>query len=214
MVQRRMAMGKEDKIKAIVGGGDINKMTSGAYDLGMGHSLLWGEVPGANDRPLAQRRAEIEQRMGPVQAHWMIDCSRNLGLFPNVFLMDQTSTQIRVFRPLAIDKTEVTIFCVAPRGESASARTRRVRQYEDFFNATGMATPDDLSEFEACQAGNQGLAGTLQHLDRGLERVSHGADDAARSIGATPNTVGPNWADENIFHSFYRRWRELLTRPR
>jgi benzoate/toluate 1,2-dioxygenase alpha subunit len=89
-----------------------------------------------------------------------------------------------------------------------------VRQYEDFFNATGMATPDDLSEFEACQAGNQGLAGTLQHLDRGLERVSHGADDAARSIGTTPNTVGPNWADENIFHSFYRRWRELLTRPR
>src|SRR3546814_9964577 len=60
-------------------------------------------------RSLAQRRAEIEQRVGPVKAHWMINCSRNLGLFPNVFLMDQTSTQIRVFRPLAIDKTEVTI---------------------------------------------------------------------------------------------------------
>ncbi|ANX04680.1 aromatic ring-hydroxylating oxygenase subunit alpha [Immundisolibacter cernigliae] len=214
MVQRRMTMGKEDKVKAIVGGGDITKMTSGAYDLGMGHSLLWGEVPGANDRPLAQRRAEIEQRMGPVQAHWMIDCSRNLGLFPNVFLMDQTSTQIRVFRPLAIDKTEVTIFCIAPKGESASARTRRVRQYEDFFNATGMATPDDLSEFEACQAGNQGLAGTVQHLDRGLSRVIQGADEAARSVGSTPHTAGPNWADENIFHSFYRRWHQLLTGSR
>nr|ART36215.1 B373 [uncultured bacterium]ART39974.1 J77 [uncultured bacterium] len=214
MVQRRMAMGKEDNVKAIVGGGDISKMPSGAYDLGMGHTLLWGKVPGASDRPLAQRRGEIEQRLGLAKAHWMIDCSRNLGLFPNVFLMDQTSTQIRVFRPLSVDQTEVTIFGLAPKGESASARTRRIRQYEDFFNATGMATPDDLSEFEACQAGNQGLAGTSQHLDRGLDRVILGADDTARSAGASPNTVGPNWADENIFHSFYRRWHQLLTGSR
>jgi len=214
MVQRRMAMAREDKVKAIVGGGDISKMTSGAYDLGGGHTLLWGEVPGAKDRPLAQRRDELEQRVGPVKAHWMIDCSRNLGLFPNVFLMDQTSTQIRVFRPLAVDKTEVTIFGIAPRGESAPARTRRIRQYEDFFNATGMATPDDLREFEACQEGNQGLAGTVQHLDRGLGRVIQGADDAARSIGSTPHTAGPNWSDENIFHSFYRRWHQLLTGSR
>ncbi|MDD3675085.1 aromatic ring-hydroxylating oxygenase subunit alpha [Thauera propionica] len=213
MVQRRMTMG-HDKVKAIVGGGDITRMRSGAYDLGGGHTLLWGEVPGAKDRPLAERRDELERRVGPVKAHWMIDCSRNLGLFPNVFLMDQTSTQIRVFRPLAVDKTEVTIFGIAPRGESAAARNRRIRQYEDFFNATGMATPDDLREFEACQAGNRALAGTQQHLDRGLARVKFEPDEAARSIGASPHSLGPDWADENIFHSFYRRWQQLLTGQR
>jgi benzoate/toluate 1,2-dioxygenase alpha subunit len=214
MVQRRMATGKEDKVKAIVGGGDIRKMPSGAYDLGDGHTLLWGRVPGASDRPLAQRRPELEQRVGAVKASWMIDCSRNLGLFPNVFLMDQTSTQIRVFRPLAVDKTEVTIFGIAPRGESASARSRRIRQYEDFFNATGMATPDDLREFEACQAGNRGLAGSQQHLDRGLGRLQLEPDEMARSIGASPHSLGPDWSDENIFHSFYRRWQQLLAGQR
>ncbi|MFZ5491755.1 MAG: aromatic ring-hydroxylating oxygenase subunit alpha [Pseudomonadota bacterium] len=214
MVQRRMATGKEDKVKAIVGGGDITKMKSGAYDLGSGHTLLWGVVPGAMDRPLAMQRDALEQRVGKVKAHWMIDCSRNLGLFPNVFLMDQTSTQIRVFRPLSVDKTEVTIFGIAPKGESAPARNRRIRQYEDFFNATGMATPDDLREFEACQEGNRGLAGSQQHLDRGLARVQFEPDEAARSIGAAPHSLGPDWADENIFHSFYRRWQQLLTGQR
>ncbi|WP_372695273.1 Rieske 2Fe-2S domain-containing protein [Immundisolibacter sp.] len=214
MVQRRMALAKEDKVKAIVGNGDISKMPSGAYDLGGGHTLLWGRVPGAGDRPLALRRAELEQRVGAVKASWMIDCSRNLGLFPNVFLMDQTSTQIRVFRPLAVDKTEVTIVGIAPRGESPAARSRRIRQYEDFFNATGMATPDDLREFEACQAGNRGLAGSRQHLDRGLDRLSFEPDEMAHSIGVRPHSLGPDWSDENIFHSFYRRWQQLLTGQR
>jgi benzoate/toluate 1,2-dioxygenase subunit alpha len=67
--------------------------------------------------------------------------------------MDQFSSQIRHYRPLAVDETEVTIYCIAPKGESVEARSRRIRQYEDFFNASGMATPDDLEEFRACQIG-------------------------------------------------------------
>ena len=63
----------------------------------------------------------------------------NLLLFPNVFLMDQTSTQIRIIQPLAVDETEVSTVCIAPVGESAEARAVRLRQYEDFFNSTGMA---------------------------------------------------------------------------
>ena len=81
----------------------------------------------------------------------MVKGSRNLCLYPNVYLMDQFSTQIRHFRPIAPDKTEVTIYCIAPKGESAEARAHRIRQYEDFFNASGMATPDDLEEFRSCQ---------------------------------------------------------------
>jgi benzoate/toluate 1,2-dioxygenase subunit alpha len=68
-----------------------------------------------------------------------------------VYLMDQFSSQIRQHRPISVDKTEVTIYCIAPKGESAEARARRIRQYEDFFNASGMATPDDLEEFRGCQ---------------------------------------------------------------
>ena len=88
---------------------------------------------------------------GEAKGDFMVKGSRNLCLYPNVYLMDQFSSQIRHFRPIAVDKTEVTIYCIAPKGESAEARANRIRQYEDFFNASGMATPDDLEEFRSCQ---------------------------------------------------------------
>ena len=81
----------------------------------------------------------------------MVNGSRNLCLYPNVYLMDQFASQIRHFRPISPDKTEVTIYCIAPKGESAADPGLPIRQYEDFFNASGMATPDDLEEFRSCQ---------------------------------------------------------------
>ncbi len=208
VVMRRMEMGK-DQVKSIARG-DLSQMVSGTFDLGKGHTLLWGMVPNADDRPLAQRREEIEQRLGKQSADWMIGRSRNLGLFPNVLLMDQTSTQIRVIRPLSVNLTEVTIYGLAPRGENADARERRIRQYEDFFNATGMATPDDLSEFAACQIGNYGLIDHQQSFDRGMARIIHGRDQTAEELQINPYSSGPNWADENLFQSFYRHWYDLV----
>jgi benzoate/toluate 1,2-dioxygenase alpha subunit len=58
--------------------------------------------------------------------------------------MDQFSTQIRVVRPIDVHRTEVTIYCYAPKGESAEDRAHRIRQYEDFFNVTGMGTPSSM----------------------------------------------------------------------
>ena len=209
VVQRRMQL-RKDQVKSIARG-DMGTMPSGAYDLGDGHTMLWGLVPGGSaTRPLGERRQELETRLGETRARWMIDHSRNLGVFPNVLFMDQTSTQLRIFRPLAVDRTEITILGIAPKGESAKARNWRIRQYEDFFNATGMATPDDLTEFRACQAGAWGLRGSLQDFDRGLGRFIQGADEAAKELSAKPHASGPNWADEILFHSFYREWYRLI----
>ncbi|MBV1960642.1 MAG: aromatic ring-hydroxylating dioxygenase subunit alpha [Immundisolibacteraceae bacterium] len=209
VVMKRMKEMEDDQVKSIARG-NMSDMTSGTYDLGQGHTVLWGEVPGANDRPLAERRDELEQRLGKQSSDWMIGRARNLGIFPNVLLMDQTSTQIRVIRPISVGVTEITIYGIAPKGESAAARNRRIRQYEDFFNATGMATPDDLSEFAACQVGNYGLIDEHQSFDRGLGRVVMGGDETAENLGITPYSSGPDWADENLFQSFYRQWYKLV----
>ena len=58
----------------------------------------------------------------------MSGISRNLCLYPNGDLRDQFGSQIRVFRPVAVDKTEVTIYCFAPVGESDQARANRIRR--------------------------------------------------------------------------------------
>jgi 3-phenylpropionate/cinnamic acid dioxygenase small subunit len=53
----------------------------------------------------------------------MIGYLRKLCLYPNLFLLDRFSSQLRVFRPISVDQTEVTIDCIAPKGESQEART-------------------------------------------------------------------------------------------
>ena len=156
----------------------------GFYSFEHGHMLLWSRWANPEDRPAFERRAELARDFGEARADWMIENSRNLCLYPNVYLMDQFSSQIRIARPLSVDRTEITIYCIAPKGESAEARARRIRQYEDFFNVSGMATPDDLEEFRSCQQGYQ--RGRLERpvarrrtLDRGRRRGGRGHRPAA-----------------------------------
>jgi benzoate/toluate 1,2-dioxygenase alpha subunit len=140
----------------------------------------------------------------------MVKHSRNLCLYPNVYLMDQFSSQIRVVRPLAVDKSEVTIYCIAPKGESEEARSHRIRQYEDFFNASGMATPDDLEEFRACQQGYAGRALEWNDMSRGAKHWITGADEAAEKIGLKPIMSGVKNEDEGLFAVQHRYWLEVM----
>lgn len=135
-----------------------SKSKAGVYGFDNGHILLWTNTANPEVRPVFNRRDEIAARLGEDKAGFIVNQTRNLCLYPNVFLMDQFSTQIRVVRPLSVDRTEVTIFCFAPKGEGAEDRATRIRQYEDFFNVSGMGTSDDLEEFRACQTAYAGSA--------------------------------------------------------
>lgn len=144
--------------------------------------------PGRSTRKCARsaHRERLQAEFGERRADQMVNETRNLCLYPNVYLMDQFSTQIRVIRPIAVDKTEVTIWCFAPKGESDQARALRIRQYEDFFNVSGMGTPDDLEEFSACQRGYLGENLPWSDLSRGALRWVDGADEHAQHAGFSP----------------------------
>jgi benzoate/toluate 1,2-dioxygenase alpha subunit len=135
---------------------------------------------------------------------------RNLMLLPNVFLMDQMSTQIRIFRPLAVDRTEVITYCIAPKGESDKARERRLRQYEDFFNASGMATPDDLAEFRNCQLGYQAKNAPYSDISRGQPRWVKGVHPLGQEIGVKARLSSTNIADEGIYVSILDEWARRM----
>ena len=140
----------KNETKALDAGG-WGKSGGGYWSYPHGHLCLWTWAANPQDRPLWDKLDELKAAHGDAKGEFMVKGSRNLCLYPNVYVMDQFSTQIRHFRPIAPDKTEVTIYCIAPKGESDEARSHRIRQYEDFFNASGMATPDDLEEFRSCQ---------------------------------------------------------------
>ncbi|WP_299909916.1 benzoate 1,2-dioxygenase large subunit [uncultured Paracoccus sp.] len=200
----------EDKIKA----NDASKWAKqkgGFYSFDNGHLLLWTVWADPSNRPLYPHREELVQKYGEAKADWMISYLRNLCLYPNLFLMDQFSSQLRVFRPISVDQTEVTIYCIAPKGESAEARTRRIRQYEDFFNASGMATPDDTEEFRATQRGYAGgRFAKWNDLTRGAMQWITGPDEDAKAIDLNPILSGARTEDEGLFVIQHSQWVERM----
>jgi len=198
-----------DDIRAMSAGGWAKK-GGGFYSFENGHMLLWTRWDNPQDRPLFERRDELVADHGEALSDWMIGNSRNLCLYPNVYLMDQFSSQIRVARPIDVDKTEVTIYCIAPKGESAEARAHRIRQYEDFFNVSGMATPDDLEEFRACQEGYQGRVLEWNDMTRGAQHWIQGPDEGARQIGLKPLLSGAKPEDEGLYVLQHKYWLSTM----
>lgn len=189
-----------------------SKSIGGVYGFEHGHMLLWTRALNPEVRPVFKHFARLSQRFGATRADLMVNETRNLCLYPNVYLMDQFSTQIRVVRPLAVDKTEVTIFCFAPKGENAEGRALRIRQYEDFFNVSGMGTPDDLEEFRACQQGYNASNLPWSDMSRGATRWLEGPDDNAQAMDINPLLSGPRSEDEALYISHHHHWQQTLLR--
>lgn len=183
----------------------------GSFGFRYGHSVLWSGERERENSPLYAAAAELEARVGAVRTRWMFGV-RNLTLFPNMQLADNAAIQLRIMRPLAANKTEMRTFCVAPVGEPPEARRRRIRQYEDFFNPSGLATPDDNICYEDCQSGHGG-GEWLQGYMRGLGILSTEPNRYAGELNIAPETnVAAAWGmhDETLFQSNYREWARLI----
>jgi hypothetical protein len=178
---------------------------------------MWGPAPPGKATPLSFLAEELRGRVGETRLKWM-EYVRNITLFPNAQLADNASLQLRIWRPLAVDRTEMRTFCLAPVGEPAQARRMRIRQYEEFFNPGGLATPDDVANYEDCQRGFAAQPVQWQQgHSRGAGLAHAGANEAARELGIEPlaSVVGPfNLGDETVMHSTYRYWLELMERGR
>lgn len=183
---------------------------SGFFAFRNGHGVLYAPYANYEDRPAFELHDQYTEKFGADYADWITKKVRNLLLMPNVFLMDQMSSQIRVIRPVAVGLTETVTYCIAPVGESAQARERRIRQYEDFFNATGMATPDDLTEFRNCQLGYMASGAAWNELSRGTTRWQQTANASGASIGVDAISSGTEAADEGIYISILQEWARQM----
>lgn len=187
--------------------------TAGMFTFPYGHAAFWANQAEPEKRPIYPMLDEIHARVGDVRAEWMLK-GRIISIFPNLQIPDAITLMLRVFRPLAVDRTEMRSYCLAPIGESPELRAWRLRQFEDFFNPGGLATPDDTTVYEDCQHGFQATAMPwLQGYSRGAAAVVEGANDIARSIGivpATSETGTYKTQTEAVLHGPYREWLRLM----
>ena len=212
LTMRRMkgASGTQVKVSDL---SRLAEIPGGFHVFENGHGLLWTDYINWKVRPGASDYERYVSEFGAVRADWMVKRIRNLLLAPNVFLMDSMSQQIRVVRPLAVDKTEVTIYAMAPVGESDPARENRLRQYEDFYNASGLATPDDVTEFTNCQKGFAAAGLPWSDLSRGAGHCVRGSAEDGRTLGFSAAWSGETESgNEGLYVAMYRDWIARLER--
>jgi p-cumate 2,3-dioxygenase alpha subunit len=188
---------------------DPGVMFGKVHDLGNGHAVAEsiGNMPWG--RPYARwvkgfgedARAEIEQierdtieRLGAERANVVTRGDRNLLIFPNLVVNDIMAITVRTFYPVAPGRMEINSWALAPVGESAASRDRRLRNYLEFLGPAGFATPDDVEMLEMCQRGYGNVGGNeWNDLSRGMLRNQ------------------PVKSDEFQMRTFWRRWRELMS---
>ena len=213
LLERRATQtGRTDVPKAIWQGERKEPERMGSFGLRHGHALVWTTSPVEN-HPLYAGREALVARVGATRADWMMR-TRQLNVFPNLQIASNAALQMRVVTPLAVDRTEITSYCLAPVGEDAAQRRQRLRQYEDFFNPSGLATPDDTTVFEDCQRSfRSGAIAWQQGSARGQQVVRRGGDEHAAELGIAPEASASgtfDMADETVFQSFYRYWARRL----
>ncbi len=201
---------------------DPDPQAQGSYSFPYGHAVTWSVgIPGqgAERRPLPRDPAlfaQVRALQGGTRTKWLLR-QRNLTIFPNLQIVDIQSLQLRVWQPLAVDKTRMVSNCLAPIGESNAARSFRIRQYEEFFNPSGLATADDNVMYAFCQAGYAGAAqgAGSQGYARGLgarpDQLPHYA--AELGLRAADGAYGTlEFGDESCFHAGHREWLRLMSR--
>lgn len=193
-----------------LGAGDA-ETDDGWFSFKNGHSVLFSDMPNPAVRPgYDVVMPYLLERFGEKRAKWAMHRLRNLNLYPSLFFMDQISSQLRIVRPVAWNKTEVISQCIGVKGESAEARRNRIRQFEDFFNVSGLGTPDDLVEFREQQKGFQGRLERWSDISRGYHQWNYGPSQNSQDLGIEPVITGREFTHEGLYVNQHGHWQRLL----
>lgn len=193
-----------------LGAGD-KETDDGWFAFNNGHSVLFSDMPNPEVRPgYATIMPRLVEEYGQDKAEWMMHRLRNLNVYPSMFFLDQISSQLRIIRPIAWDKTEVNSFCLGVKGESDADRENRIRQFEDFFNVSGMGTPDDLVEFREAQRGFQARLERWSDISRGRDKWVTGPTRNTETIGISPAMIGAEFTHEGLYVNQHGNWQKFL----
>ena len=119
---------------------------------------------------------------------------------------------VRLARPAADYRLGQIVRALEIFGEGGSDadRENRIRQFEDFFNVSGMGTPDDLVEFREAQRGFQGRLERWSDISRGSHRWETGPTPNSESIGIQPAMTGTEFTHEGLYVNQHRNWQKFL----
>ena len=186
-------------------GGDAKKMhdirfQGHTWNFEGGHALLERPSVGLDD-----------DLAGPFGAYWQGLLDRHGAdemryihgkvagtVFPNMGMIHQ---QIRVWRPIAPDLTEVTVYPYELKGAPAEFNAGMLRSQERFYGPSGYGQSDDVDIFMRNQQGLAGSAVEWLIIERGLESDEQLANGDVRGMSAS----------EAPQRALWREWQRLMS---
>ncbi|MDY6809787.1 Rieske 2Fe-2S domain-containing protein [Gordonia sp. HNM0687] len=143
-------------------------------------------------------RARLDDAQAKAALDVVVGSGMNLNIFPNLLII---GNQIQVIEPIAVDETDLVWYSTSLHAPDLPTEVNalRVRLQEDF---PAFGEPDDLANFEECQAGlgveEMEWVVTHRHLHTGRE-----------SLDARGHLTGPV-TDELPIRAFWREWRTRM----
>ena len=178
---------------------------SEAYSLGNGHAVMefaatagrptarWSPLFGENTKEeIAAVRERLVQRYGEERTKRMADHSRNLLIYPNLFIIDVAGLTLRTFYPVSQGEIEIQAWEMVPGEDDEQLLRRRLDSFLTFLGPGGFATPDDSEALETCQAGFAADEVEWSDVSRGMH-VEH-----------------PESIHELQLRTFWRQWHAHL----
>jgi benzoate/toluate 1,2-dioxygenase subunit alpha len=139
----------------------------------------------------------LADKVGPERAHDILTPRlHNSLIYPNMSIMG-LNIHVRVIKPIAVDRTEVTIFPIRLVGASAAMNSANIRLLNVTHSAASFVQTDDLESFVRAQKGLQSHITDWVDISRGL-----GAEEPDRERNATRGLA----THEMVVRAQYKAW--------
>jgi len=122
----------------------------------------------------------------------------HVAIFPNLVII---ASQLRLIRPVAVDRTEVFIYPTLLGDVPAEVNEERLRRHESFYGPAGGGATDDLEVFERVTTGLRAQVDPWIRIDRGL----------GREVTAADGTVSGQITSELSNRAILGHWRRVMS---
>lgn len=171
-----------------------------AWGCPQGHGILDAPLPSLDkvlDGPFADHYRALQETHGAEELAWI--AGRGIGcIFPNLGTIHQ---QIRVWRPIAPDLTEVTIYPYELKGAPDAFNQGMLHSQERFYGPAGHGAADDMEMFAMNHAGLAGRAVEWLIFERGVDT------DTVLENGDCQGKP----SSEACQRGFWRQWKHLMS---
>jgi len=186
--------------------GDVVMHDAGVWLYENGHNAI-GAMHFDSERSgevFKRYKDALAARHGRERLDEVLKLRRHNGFFYPSMDVHHMGQFIRVFRPLAVDRTQVLAFPMHLKGAPIELFEDVIRVMNLSHSAAALAQTDDLEVFERCQAG---LAAKNQ--DWSMFMRGHGMEKLDDVIGAK---YGPN-TSELPMRGQHEAWLRLMATP-